>query len=176
MDQPAQATTELPVPTADQVLVRVLPAGAVMAIGLPLATWWLLDASSDGSPSWWLLILVATVGLSAIVQRYTSPPRPHIDQRTGQAQWASATTTAVRTGELPACPEVRTAVGVAACVGIEGLVGSAALLVAIAFSALIRPDLWTALPPVTVLTGMAAFHVRRSWAYLRALHTAERTG
>lgn len=176
MDQPAQRTDEVPVPSAGQVLVRALPAAGVMAISLPLSTWWLLDASSDDGPWWWLLILVATVGLSGIIQHYMSPPRPQIDQRIGQAQWAPATATAAKTGELPACPEVRTAVGVAACAGIEGLIGSAALLVATAFSALILPDLWTALLPVTVLTGMAAFRVRSAWVYLRALHTAELTG
>ncbi|TDL38570.1 hypothetical protein [Kocuria rosea] len=177
MDQSAQRTDEVPVPTAKQVLVRALPAAAVLAISLPLATWWLVDTSSDGGPWWgWLLILAATFGLSAIIQRYASPPRPRVDQRIGQAQRASATATAARTGELPACPEVRTAVGVAACASIEGLIGSAALLVAIVFSVLILPDLWSALTPVAVLTVTAAFRVRRSWAYLRALHTTERTG
>lgn len=73
-------------------------------------------------------------------------------------------------------PEVRTAVGVASCVDIAALIGFAFLLVAIGFSALILPDLWTTLLPVTVLTGMAAFRVRRSWVSLRALHTAECTG
>lgn len=34
--------------------------------------------------------------------------------------------TAATTGELPACPGVRTAAGVAACAGIEGQFGSAA--------------------------------------------------
>lgn len=156
--------------------MRALPTAAVMAISLPLATLWLLEPSEDGSPWWWLLLLAATVGLSAIIQRYTQAPRPRIDQRIGQAQWASATKKAARTGELPACPEVRIAVGVAACVGIEGLIGSAALLVSIAFSALVFPDLWTAVIPVTVMTGITAYHVRRRWSYLRALHTAERTG
>ncbi|MFI7496742.1 hypothetical protein ACH9D2_18730 [Kocuria sp. M4R2S49] len=177
MDQSAQRTDAVPVPTARQVLVRTLPAAAVLAISLPLATWWLRDSTSDGGPWWgWLVILAATVGLSAIIQLCTSPPRPRLDPRIGQAQWASATATAARTGELPACPGVRTAVGVAACVGIEGVIGSASLLAAIAFCALILPDLWTTLVPVTVLTGMAVFRVRRSWVYLRALHTAERTG
>ena len=125
---------------------------------------------------WWLLILAAIVGLSAIIQRYTSPPRPHIDQRIGQAQWASATTTAVKTGELPACREVRTAVGVAASVSIERLIGSASPLVAIVFSVLILPDLWADLPPVAAMTRIEAFRVRRSWVYLRTLHTADRTG
>lgn len=130
-----------------------------------------------GGPWWgWLLILTATVGLSVIIQRYTSPRRPRVDQRIGQAQWASATATAVTTGELPACPEVRTAVGFVACVDIAGLIGLASLLVAIASSALILPDLWTALLPVTVLTGMVAFRARRSWVHLRVLHTAGRTG
>ena len=177
MDQPAPPTDAVPIPTAARVIVRALPAAAVMAISLPLATWWLVDTSSDGGPWWgWLLILVATFGLSAIIQRYMSPPLPRVDQRIGQAQWASATATAARSGELPACPQVRTAVGVAACVSIEGLIGSAALLVAIVFSVLILPDLWAALTPVAVLTVMAAFRARRSWAYLRALHAAESTG
>ncbi|TDL42468.1 hypothetical protein [Kocuria rosea] len=177
MDETAQRTDAVPVPKAGQVFFRALAAAAVLAISLPLATWWLREASSDGGPWWgWLLILVATIGLSTIIQRYMSPPRPRIDPRTGQAQWAPATATAVKTGELPACPEVRTAVGVAACVNIEGLFVLTALLVAIVLSAMILPELWSALTPVAVLTGMAAFRVRRSWVYLRALHAAERTG
>ncbi|MFI7580329.1 hypothetical protein [Kocuria kalidii] len=71
---------------------------------------------------------------------------------------------------------MRTAVGVAACGNIEELIGLSSLLVGIVFSALILPDLWTALPPVILFTGIAAFRVRRSWAYLRTLHTAGRIG
>ncbi|MEX5300018.1 hypothetical protein RCG67_14705 [Kocuria sp. CPCC 205292] len=176
MDETAQRPAAVPVPTARQVLVRALPAAAVMVISLPLATWWWVEVTGDGGPWWWLLILAATVGLSAIIQRYTSPPRPRIDPRTGEAQWAPATATAAKNGELPACPEVRTAVGVAACAGIEGLIVLIALLMAIIFSAMILPDLWTVLLPVTVMTGMAAFRVRRSWVYLRVLHSADHGG
>lgn len=134
------------------------------------------DVSGDSGLWWSLLILVATVGLSAIIQRSRSPPRPRLDPRIGQAQRASATATTARTGELPASPEVRTADGVAACAGIEGLTGSASLLVAIVFSALVPPDLWSALLPVTAMTGAMAFRVRRSWVHLGAPHTADRTG
>ncbi|WP_240898804.1 hypothetical protein [Kocuria sediminis] len=134
------------------------------------------DVSGDGGLWWSLLILAATVGLSAIIQRSRSPPRPRLDPCIGQAQRASATATAARTGELPACPEVRTADGVAACAGIEGMIGFPSLLVAIAFSALVLPDLWSALLPVTAMTGAMAFRVRRSWVHLRAPHTADRTG
>lgn len=173
MDKHVPRTDAVSVPTAARVLVRALPAAAIMVISLPLATWWLVDVPRDSDPRWgWLLIFVATLGLSAIIQRYMSPPRPRI----GQAQWASATATVARSGELSACPEVRTAVGVAACAGIEVLVGFISLFVAFTLSALILPDLWAALLPVTVVTGMQAFRVRRSWAYLRALHTAEPSG
>ncbi|MFI7580330.1 hypothetical protein [Kocuria kalidii] len=105
MDETAQRTDAVPVPTARQALVRTVPAAAVLAISLPLGTWWLLGVTGDGGPWWaWLLILVATIGLSAIVQRCASPPRPRIDQRIGQAQWAPAIRAVAKTGELPACP------------------------------------------------------------------------
>lgn len=156
--------------------MRALPMAAVITIVLPLAEWWLLGASSDRGPWWvWLLVLAVTVGLAVVVQRYMGPPRPSVDERVGQAQWGPATTAATKTGELPACPEVRTAVGVAACASIEGLVATVALLVGVGFSTLIVPDLWTALTPVTVMTVILAFRARRGWAYLRALHAAEHT-
>ncbi|MUN63844.1 hypothetical protein GMA12_11970 [Kocuria sediminis] len=56
------------------------------------------------------------------------------------------------------------------------MIGFPSLLVAIAFSALVLPDLWSALLPVTAMTGAMAFRVRRSWVHLRAPHTADRTG
>jgi hypothetical protein len=47
MDEPAQQTAVVPVPTAVQVLVRTLPAAVTMIIGLPLVVRALLDPSGQ---------------------------------------------------------------------------------------------------------------------------------
>ncbi|GEO96819.1 hypothetical protein [Kocuria turfanensis] len=174
----ARQTTEVPVPTAGQVLVRALPEAAVMIVGLPLVVRFVLDENGDTSTPWWPVPLLALVGLVMLVDRCAQAPRPRFDQRVGEAQWKPAFAAAVKTGTLPEHPEVRTAVGVVACRTIEGVVVGIAMVVSVALSALAAPGFpWLgALGVLSILTGINAFRVRRSWAYLRALHTAERTG
>ncbi|MGQ1837461.1 hypothetical protein ACT4S2_03275 [Kocuria turfanensis] len=178
MEQSAPRTDEVPVPTAGQVLVRALPEAAVMIIGLPLVVRFVLDENGDTRTPWWPVPLLALVGLVMLVDRYAQAPLPRFDQRVGEAQWKPAFAAAAKTGALPEHPEVRVAVGVVACQTIEGVVVGIAMVVSVALSALAAPGFpWLgALGVLVILTGINAFRVRRSWAYLRALHTAERTG
>ncbi|KUG56632.1 hypothetical protein AVL61_06130 [Kocuria rosea subsp. polaris] len=178
MRQATQQTTEVPVPTAGQALVRALPEAAVMIIGLPLVVRFVLDENGETCTPWWPVPLLALVGLAMLVDRWARAPRPRFDQRVGGAQWKSAFAAAANTGSLPEHPEVRAAVGVVACQNIEGVVVGIAMVVSVALSALAAPGFpWLgALGALVVLTGINALRVRRSWVYLRALHSAGRTG
>ncbi|MEX5236001.1 hypothetical protein [Kocuria arenosa] len=178
MDRPAQTATEVPVPTAGQVLVRALPVAAVVLIGLPLVVRFVLEENGDTRTPWWPVPLLALAGLVMLVNRCVQAPRPRFDQRVGEAQWKPAFAAVAKTGSLPEHPEVRVAVGVVACQNIEGVVFGVAMVVSVALSALAAPGFsWLgALAGLVIFTGISAFRVRRSWVYLRALHTAGRTG
>jgi hypothetical protein len=115
MNETAQCTDAVPVPTAGQVLVRALPVAAVVLIGLPLVIRLVLDENGDTRTPWWPVPLLALFGLAFLVDRYAQAPRPRIDQRVGDARWKPAFAAAAKTVSLPEHPEVRTAVGVVAC-------------------------------------------------------------
>lgn len=178
MDQSAPRTDEVPVPTAGQVLVRALPVAAVLIIGLPLVVRLVLEENGDTLTPWWPVPLLALFGLVWLVDRYAQAPRPRVDQRVGDARGKPAFAEATKTGSLPEHPEVRTAVAVVACQTIGGVALGVAMVVAVALSALAAPGFpWlAALGVLVIFTVIDAVRLPRAWAYLRALHTAERTG
>lgn len=178
MHQATQQTDEVPVPTAGQVLVRTLPVAAVLLVGMPLVIQLVPDESGETRTIWWLVPLLAVFGLAVLVHHYTKAPRPEYDKSVGQAQWKQAFAAAARTGELPEHADVRKAVGVVACLSIEALVGAVAIVIAFLLCAPIAPAYpWlAALGGPALLTVVYALRARRGWAYLRALHTAARTG
>lgn len=178
MDQSAPRTDEVPVPTAGQVLVRTLPATAITAIGIPLAVWWLLDSSGEIRAPWWPLVLAALVTVPLAVHHLFRAPRPRRDKSVNPQRVKAMLEKPERPGVAPEGHAVRTVAGVTACDRIEAATISAGLSLAILVLLLTRGDsVWTML---TVVFGFfAVIHVvraRRGWAYLRALHAAERTG
>lgn len=178
MDETAQRTTEVPVPTAGQVLVRTLPVAAIVIIGLPLVIRLVLDENGGTRTIWWPVPLLAVFGLAMLVHHFAKAPRPRFDKRVGQAQWKQAFAAAAKTGALPEHPDVRKAVGVIACLSIEGLVGAVAIVLAFLLCAPFAPAFpWlAALGGPVLLTVLYAFRARRAWVYLRVLHTVEHTG
>ncbi|MGQ1798055.1 hypothetical protein ACT4S5_13095 [Kocuria oceani] len=178
MDQSAQHTDAVPVPTAGQVLVRTMPVAAVLIIGMPLAIQLMLDESGETRTFWWLLPLLAVFGLAMLIHHYAKAPRPRYDKRVGQAQWKQAFAAAATTGALPEHADVRKAVGVTACLSIEALVGAVAIVIAFLLCAPFTPAFpWlAALGAPVILTVVYAFRARRGWAYLSTLHAAGRTG
>jgi hypothetical protein len=178
MDETAQRTDKVPVPTAGQVLVRTLPVAAVAIIGLPLVVRLVLDENGETRTVWWPVPLLAVFGIAMLVHHFAKAPRPRFDKRVGQARWKQAFAAAAKTGALPEHPDVRKAVGVIACLSIEALVGAVAIVLAFLLCAPFAPALpWlAALGGPVLLTVVYAFRASRAWAYLRALHIAERTG
>lgn len=178
MDETAQRTDEVPVPTARQVLVRTLPVAAVVIIGLPLAIQLVLGESGETRTIWWPVPLLAVFGIAMLVHHFTKAPRPRFDKRVGQAQWKPAFAAAAKTGALPEHPDARKAVGVIACLSIEALVGAVAIVLTFLLCAPFVPAFpWlAALGGPVLLTVVYALRARRAWGYLRVLHTAECTG
>ncbi|MEX5303251.1 hypothetical protein [Kocuria sabuli] len=158
--------------------MRALPAAAVLVVGLSLAVRLVLDGSGQTRTVWWPVPLIAFFGLVVLLDRGVRVPRPRFDKRVGQAQWKQAFAAAAKAGSLPAHREVRTAVGVVACSNLEGLVIGCAMFIAFLLCAPIAPAFpWlAALGAPVVLTGIDVVRAPRAWAYLRALHTADRTG
>lgn len=180
MDQHASAAGENApqsadalIPTAGQVIVRVLPACAVAIISIPFLAFFLPPDASEQRTPWLLLILLATLGVAGIVYHFTKAPRPRADERVLQAQWKRAFASAATSGSLPSHPDVRVAAGVAACNVIEGFMLMVSTLLGILLCAFIRPELSWWDGGVIVLLAMAvfsAFRLRGGWAYLNVLH------
>ncbi len=172
-----QHGTVRPVPTRGRALARTLPACAVAAIGIPLATGALPVAVGSRTP-WALLIILAALVLMPIVHRLTRAPRPRRDRKVDAAQRRTALAVAARTGAVPTEPTVRSAAGVAACATIELFTMMVAFLLGTLVGGFIRPDLegwWLGLG--AALGGVIGygFRLRSSWSYLQALHHASRS-
>lgn len=119
MDKPAPRTDEVPVPTAGQVLVRALPATSLMAVGFPLAVWWLLNPSGEISTPWWPLVIAALFAVPLAVHHFIRAPRPRRDKRVNPQRVKALLETPERPGVAPENHAVRTAAGVTAIDRIE---------------------------------------------------------
>lgn len=172
--QPVSAS----IPAAERVVVRTLPACAVVIVGIPVAGWFLPRSSDGGEAPWELLIFIAALGLFWLVHWFTRVPRPRFDREVDKAQWKRALASAARSGSLPSLPRVRTATGVVACNLIEGFMMGVAVLLGALLAQFVRPDLsW--LTPSAGALGLAIVYslwLRRSWRYLRVLAAQTRAG
>ncbi|MBD2764223.1 hypothetical protein IEE91_03230 [Kocuria sp. cx-455] len=179
MDQYAAAAAEdtsqlvsPSVPAAGRVVVRTLPACAVVVVGIPVVGWFLPRSSAGRGTPWELLVFIAALGLFWLVHWFTRAPRPRFDREVDKAQWKRTLASAARSRSLPSLPDVRIATGVVACNLIEGFMMGAAVLLGALLAQFVRPDLsWLA--PSAGALGLAigySFQLRRSWRYLRALH------
>ncbi|MUN62495.1 hypothetical protein GMA12_04970 [Kocuria sediminis] len=123
-------------------------------------------------------MLAALFAVPLAVHHFVRAPRPRRDKRVNPQRVKALLEKPEHPGVAPEGHAVRTAAGVTACDRIEAAAVSVGLSLAILVLLLTRGDrVWTML---TVVFGFfAVIHVvraRRGWAYLRALHAAERTG
>lgn len=179
MDDHARAATgepsrfdAVPVPTTGEVVVRTVPAAAVLVIAMPGALWWLLDTPSDELRTpWWPAPLLGLLVLFHVLARLARAPRPRPPQVPAE-RVRSALVSATRTGAVPSEPQVCTAAGVTACQRVEAAVHAVAATAGVLLASLLVPQpSWTAF--AVLAAGLAAIHLvraRHSWAYLRALH------
>ncbi|MFF0945541.1 hypothetical protein ACFYE2_15140 [Kocuria sp. CPCC 205300] len=177
-DSEASPGSAAPVPTAGQAVARTLPACAVLVVAMPVALWWLLDVPSEELRTpWWPALLIGLVLAFHVLARLARAPRPPLPQVTTERVHC-ALVTASRSGAVASDPQVRTAAGVTACQRLESAVYSGATLTGVLVAWYVTPQPpWPAF--ASVAGALAVFHVvqaRHSWSYLRALHTAARTG
>lgn len=168
----------VPVPAAGQVVVRSLPACAVLVIAMPVTLWWLLDApSGELRTPWWTMLPIGLVALFHVLARLTRAPRPPLPQVPAE-RLHSALVSVSRTGAVPSDPQVRTAAGVAACRRVEAAVHAVATLAGVLVAWLLTPQPpWAAFALFAgALAVIHAVRARHCWDYLRGLRSAVRTG
>ncbi|WP_188540578.1 hypothetical protein [Kocuria dechangensis] len=170
-DGDATADEGTSLPTARQVLVRALPAAAIMMIGIPVLAWWLVDAAGGMTTRWWPLPLLAFLGLVGLVHHFAQAPPPPFDRRASNVRWPGALSSAGKFGTVPTDPDVRTTAGVVPCTDVETIVVVAPFVLGGAFALLIRPEFpWSeAITPIAI-TLVFVFTSRHGWAYLKVLH------
>ncbi|GEO97041.1 hypothetical protein [Kocuria turfanensis] len=172
MDQPAQQTADVPVPSAGRVVAGALPGAVVAVLGIPLLAWWLMDDAGDARVRWWPVPVIALVGLIALLGHYARATPPEGRTRTERKHMERALSAIPRKGPVPDDPLVRRAVVVSACNNIAALVFWGAVLLGMALGAGVRPGYsWFAASGGAVgLAAAAAVQLRRHWANYQALH------
>jgi hypothetical protein len=185
MDQHARATEgsdlpneDIPIPTIRQVVLHTLPAAAITVIGIPVIAWLLVDATGEMTTRWLPVLIIALVGLAALVHHFVQAPRPSFDKRVSTREVKDALSYTRKVGTVPTDPHVRTAAGVFACSDVETIMMVGAFLLGGALAALIRPEfpwLSTGFALVAIVL-IIAFKARHGWSYLKVLHSESRTG
>ena len=162
-------------PTVGQVLVRALPAAIALVAGFPLLAWWW--SFNDDSPIWALLaVLGGGYLLGWGILQITQAPHPRLGKKAERESLQRTIASTAENGIPPADPSQRSAAGARACEIVEwSLLGTAAVAGFI-LTAFITGD-----PTWSVPAGVAAINalldvrkIRRSWRYLKAMHTALR--
>lgn len=168
---PAEGVT---IPTVGQVVIRSIPAAAVGLLGLPLLGWFL---SADVREGWWFVSALALMVSAFLVLQLVQAPRPSFDKRVSQERWSWSLAYVAKHRSVSTDPGVRTAAALAACSEIELFVVHVGIVVGGVLADVIRPKFfWLSL--VGAATGgalAAAFRLRRSWIYLRLVHSPTTT-
>lgn len=185
MDDPARPATpdveqngNVPVPAPGQVLLRTVPAAAVLTVGLPVLTYWGLDGNGNARGGWLPFAPALLMGLALLAQHLAQAPRPRLDQHADQKtlrRWIRFTS---GSGRVPEDPCARTAAGALACGQLETAVLTLAALGGIIGIWFVRPETWWAVTAVLLMliAVVPVLRARRSWRYLQALDAHERTG
>lgn len=166
----APSRQSVPVPTADQVVVRALPAAFVMAAGFPLLAWWW--SLNEDSPFWAVMaVLGGGYFLGWGILRITQVPRPRLGTKAEREPVQRAIAIAAENGVPPVDPVQRAAAGAVACESVEWIPLGAASVVGFVATAFITEDSIWAVPAVgTAINSMLYVRqTRRSWRYLKAL-------
>ncbi|MFC6255442.1 hypothetical protein ACFP5Z_00075 [Kocuria oceani] len=154
-----------------------MPAAAVLAIAMPGVLWWSSATPAVLDTPWWVALLIGLVVLFHVLARLARAPRPGLQQVPAE-RLRPALVSASRDGTVPPDPQVRTAAGVTACQRVEAAVYAVAATVGMVLAwLLVAEPSWVWWVPV--LAGLAVISLvraRHSWAYLRVLRCADRTG
>lgn len=181
MDLPADTGDRVPtpaqditVPTAGQVIARSLPAALVTMFGLPLLGWFL---PTDAREGWWFLSAIAIMASTFLVLHLVQAPRPRFDRQVSQERWSWSLTYVAKHRSVSTDPGVRTAAAVAACSEIEMFIVHVGIVLGGILGKLIRPEfLWLSFVGAAAGAALvAAFRLRRSWIYLRLVHSRTMT-
>lgn len=176
MNESAPQTAEVPVPTGGQALARAAPAAAVLTAGFPALVRWGLDDSGTARSPWVTFGPALLVGLALIVQRLVRAPRARLDVHRDKGPLRRSIGIAASSGRLPDDPDTRVAAGVLACTQLESAAMVGAGIGVVAIWILRTETWWAATAALMMLIAVApVLRARRSWAYLHALHAAERT-
>ncbi|MEX5259740.1 hypothetical protein [Kocuria sp. CPCC 205263] len=176
-DGPAPRVETVPAPTLARVVVRAMPAAAVLAIAMPAALWWSSTTPAVLDTPWWVALLIGLVVLFHVLAPLARAPRPGLLQVPAQ-QLRSALVSASGDGAVPTDPQVRTAAGVTACQRVEAAVYAVAATVGMALAWLLVAEpswVWWILG-LAGLAVISLLRARHCWAYLRVLRCADRTG
>lgn len=176
-DGPAPRVETVPVPTLARVVVRAMPAAAVLAIAMPGVLWWSSATPAVLDEPWWAVLLIGLVVLFHVLARLVRAPRPGL-LPVPAGRLRSALVSASGDGAVPPDPQVRAAAGVTACQRVESAVYAVAATVGmVAAWLLVAESSWVWW--VLVLAGLAVISLVRArycWAYLRVLRCADRAG
>lgn len=98
MDETAQRTEAVPVPTGWHLLMRTLAATMLTAVGLLLAVWWLLDPSKEIRAPWLSVAIAALVAVPLAAHHLVKAPRPRRDKSVNPQRVKALLETSERTG------------------------------------------------------------------------------
>ena len=166
----------VPVPTVGQVLVRALPAAIVLVAGFPLLAWWW--SLNEDSPFWApMAVLGGNFLLGWGILRITQAPRPRLGKKAEREPLQRTIAITAENGVPPADPSQRAAAGALACETVEWSPLRMAAVVGFVLTIFVTGvSSWSA--PAAIFAFYAVLDVRktrRSWRYLKALHTPPRT-
>lgn len=178
MNESAQQTAEVPVPTGGQVLARAVPAAAVLTVGFPALVHWGLDDSGTARSPWVTFGPALLLGLALIVQRLVQAPRARLDVHQDKGALRRSIGITASSGLVPDDPGTRVAAGVLACTQLESATTIVAGIAGVVAVWILRTETWWAVTAVLMMliAVVPVLRARRAWAYLDALHAAERTG
>ena len=171
----APSEQSVPVPTVGQVLVRALPAAVVLGAGFPVLAWWW--SLTEDSPFWAVMaVLGGGYFLGWGILRITQAPRPRLGKKAERKSQQYAIVSTTENGVPPSDPSQRAAAGALACETVEWIPLGAAAVVGFVLTAFLTGDpTWGVVAAgLTINSMLYVRQTRRSWRYLKAIHTAPR--
>lgn len=163
-------------PTVGQVLVRALPAAIVMIGGFPLLAWW-WSLNEDSSFWAFIAVLGGNFLLGWGILRIFQAPRPRLGKKAQREPLQRTIAITAEKGVPSADPSQRAAAGALACEIVEWVPLGAAAVVGFVVTAFITGDLSWGVPAavLTINSMLDVRRTRRSWRYLKVIHTPPRT-
>ncbi|TDL38568.1 hypothetical protein [Kocuria rosea] len=178
MNESAQQTAEVPVPTGGQVLARAVPAAAVLTAGFPALVQWGLDDSGTARSPWVTFGPALLLGLALIVQRLVQAPRARLGVHQDKRPLRRSIGITASSGRVPDDPGTRIAAGVLACTQLESATTIVAGIAGVVAIWILRTETWWAVTAILMMlvAVVPVIRARRGWAYLRVLHADDCDG